>query len=86
MSVAIRLELAAPGVQVLQGDHQLFNVIITAHAFIMSAPSNPIEDCGKTPQVVYFCVVGKSEKLLHIASLSDRAVSHNKRFEPNKAT
>ena len=35
MSVIIRLELAAPGVQILQGNHQLFNVIITAHAFIM---------------------------------------------------
>jgi len=34
-SFLIRLELAAPGVQILQGDHQLFNVIITAHAFIM---------------------------------------------------
>lgn len=34
-SVLIRLELAAPGVQILQGDHQLFNVIITAHAFLM---------------------------------------------------
>jgi len=34
-SVLIRLELAAPGVQYLQGDHQLFNVIITAHAIIM---------------------------------------------------
>lgn len=33
--VHIRLELAAPGVQFLQGDHQLFNVIITAHAMIM---------------------------------------------------
>ena len=35
LSVLIRLELAAPGVQVLHGDHQLFNVIITGHAFIM---------------------------------------------------
>jgi len=34
-SVLIRLELSSPGVQVLQGDHQLFNVIISAHAFIM---------------------------------------------------
>jgi len=34
-SMAIRLELAGPGVQYLQADHQLFNVIITAHAFVM---------------------------------------------------
>ena len=34
-SVLIRLELSAPGVQFLNGDHQLFNVIITAHALIM---------------------------------------------------
>ena len=34
-SVLIRLELAAPGVQILQGDNQLFNVIITADAFLM---------------------------------------------------
>ena len=34
-SMIIRLELAAPGVQFLQGDHQLFNVVITAHAVIM---------------------------------------------------
>jgi hypothetical protein len=34
-SVLIRLELSAPGVQILQGDHQLFNVIITAHALVM---------------------------------------------------
>jgi len=31
----IRLELSAPGVQFLAGDHQLFNVIISAHALIM---------------------------------------------------
>ena len=34
-SVLIRLELSALAVQFLQGDHQLFNVIITAHAFLM---------------------------------------------------
>ncbi len=34
-SVLIRLELSAPGVQFLAGDHQLFNVIISAHALIM---------------------------------------------------
>jgi|ERR1700712_1008232 len=34
-SFLIRIELAAPGVQILQGDHQLFNVIITAHALLM---------------------------------------------------
>lgn len=34
-SVMIRMELAAPGVQYLNGNHQLYNVIITAHAFLM---------------------------------------------------
>ena len=34
-SMLIRLELASPGVQILQGDHQLYNVIVTAHAFLM---------------------------------------------------
>ena len=33
-SVLIRLELSAPGVQFLQGDHQLFNVLITAHGLL----------------------------------------------------
>jgi cytochrome c oxidase subunit 1 len=34
-SVLIRMELASPGVQYLNGDHQLYNVIITAHALII---------------------------------------------------
>jgi cytochrome c oxidase subunit 1 len=34
-SVLIRMELSSPGVQYLQGNHQLYNVIITAHALLM---------------------------------------------------
>lgn len=34
-SVIIRMELSSPGVQFLHGNHQLFNVIITAHALLM---------------------------------------------------
>jgi heme/copper-type cytochrome/quinol oxidase subunit 1 len=35
LSLLIRLELSAPGVQFLAADHQIFNVIIGAHALIM---------------------------------------------------
>jgi len=35
MSVLIRMELAYPGVQVLAGNNQLYNVLITAHALVM---------------------------------------------------
>ena len=34
-SILIRLELAAPGTQILQNNYQLFNVIVTAHAVLM---------------------------------------------------
>jgi cytochrome c oxidase subunit I len=34
-SIIIRVELAYPGVQVLEGNWQFYNVIVTAHAFIM---------------------------------------------------
>jgi cytochrome c oxidase subunit 1 len=31
MSLIIRLELAAPGNQILYGNHQLFNVLVVMH-------------------------------------------------------
>ncbi len=34
-SVLFRMELAEPGIQTLGGDHQLYNVLVTAHALIM---------------------------------------------------
>jgi cytochrome c oxidase subunit 1 len=34
-SILIRLELSAPGSQFLAGNHQLFNVVITAHGIMM---------------------------------------------------
>lgn len=34
-SVIMRMELSAPGNQILGGNHQLYNVLITAHGLLM---------------------------------------------------
>ena len=35
MSILIRMELAQPGTQILMGNHQLYNVLVTGHAILM---------------------------------------------------
>jgi len=35
MSMLIRMELAYPGSQIFGGNYQLYNVLITGHAFLM---------------------------------------------------
>ena len=35
MSVLIRMELSQPGSEILNGNYQLYNVLITGHAFLM---------------------------------------------------
>jgi len=35
MSVLIRMELSQPGSQILMGNHQLYNVLVTGHAILM---------------------------------------------------
>ena len=48
-SVLIRIELSLPGSQILEGNYQLYNVLITSHAFLM------IFLCAVSVVFVYNC-------------------------------
>lgn len=80
-SVLIRMELASPGVQVLNGNHQLFNVIITAHAFLMSTPLHGLDFSDTARLVAYLLVVG----MFIIFILDKRVTFLPGTLVPNKA-
>lgn len=52
MSVILRLELSAPGNQILMGNHQLFNAFATAHAILMSTPMCLLFVCSVIPVLI----------------------------------
>ncbi|KAJ7686434.1 hypothetical protein B0H14DRAFT_2422091, partial [Mycena olivaceomarginata] len=56
-SVLIRLELAGAGVQFLAGDHQLFNVIISAHALAQQKYILTHHTRQKTPLDCAMCTI-----------------------------
>jgi hypothetical protein len=71
LSVIIRIELARPGVQYLQGNNQLYNSIITAHAFLISAPFHAIEPCDQDKKGSYLNMRGSIFLIECLASLAD---------------
>jgi hypothetical protein len=79
-SVLIRLELSAPGVQFLAGDHQLFNVIISAHALIMiffMVMPGLVGGFGKSSFL--FFIVNKVKEIYPILKISNSSIlsKHN---------
>ena len=68
MSILIRLELSGTGPQVMAGNHQFYNVVITAHAILMIffiADSNVKFQSQMTQHITYLNHHGKIFLLLH---------------------
>lgn len=55
MSVLIRAELATPGTQILSGDYQLYNVLISAHAILMIFLCDSALTIRLLPQTSAYC-------------------------------
>lgn len=82
LSVLIRLELSAPGNQILAGNHQLYNVIITAHGLIMLLFAVVPRMAGFGNYMVPVLIGAPDKTSKHTYSIKSNLISSNKFFGP----